>query len=1050
MSREMHRILTAGLFPCNSKGNVFTTVQAAIDDLAGDGWVYVPAGQWAEALTITNDDVELFGGSWDSQINGGATGHAISITGDRVIVKDLRVLTTGGTGNAFNGISVSGGYTTRIIRVWVQDSDQMGIQITGASEYSTVTDCHIQDTDNIGIDWSANYCIISNNFLLNIGSWGINAGGAGDFSVIVGNTIQSSGNDGIAINAAAEQCVIVGNQINGWTNEAIDDDSATSVVYGNNGGGAVMTSLGVSFATVDAACDAVTVGGWVEVPAGTWSESVSVSSSDLLLRGQGPDSIIDGATTGHAVYITGARVTVRDLQVKTTPGQANFYDGVNISGSYATIDNVYVSQSDDDGIEVAVGGVGSHIINCRIDTTDDGGIVTSARITILNNRIYNAGTYGVQIAATGDETLVSGNLIDTTASDGIFIGVNGDACIVIGNTIISWTGEPIDNDAADCLVVNNNAGGSVMNSLGCSHLTIQGAIDHVEAFGGGGWIEVPVGTWTEGLTIADDDITLRGLGRGSLIAPSTGTGISVSGDYDNIVIRDLAVDTKVDTAGTAIVFDNGVSYGLIENVTIVDSDDVGIRVSGTACSYIRIINCRILGADAQGILVDFDGGHTGQYNTIRDCYIAGCGDNGIGFGATGAGHTYTVISGNQITGGSVRGMLLQEMQWSTISDNICFSNSWSGISLSGCANNSVVGNACRGNGRHGISLVNADQNSIMSNIIYGNDSGDSQTYDGINLDVNSTDCVVSNNICYGNSVQRYGIWADGARTLVSNNYCALHDYSGIYIDGGQSQIVDNYCYDNGQDAAGTYHEILVDPNADRSIVSNNFCNSPGDSSEDCINLANGTHTVQVTNNFCYNGMGSGIQLVANNDNCLITGNTLTANDDYGVLISAASCNDNIVKNNKFISNGTAPVSDSGTDTGFHGIPFFVANNDQQLGQVPGKTLTNTQTAYIPVHAPDDMQQIMGFHIHVIAQATQAAANWDLDSDYAATGEAYTTHNEQDAASTYNVTDTEWFELDAFDKGILASFEGGDSGGVSLTVSTAGHNVCVVFGHLSYV
>ena len=51
------------------------------------------------------------------------------------------------------------------------------------------------------------------------------------------------------------------------------------------------------------------------------------------------------------------------------------------------------------------------------------------------------------------------------------------------------------------------------------------------------------------------------------------------------------------------------------------------------------------------------------------------------------------------------------------------------------------------------------------------------------------------------------------------------------------------------------------------------------------------------------------------------------------------------------------------------------------------------------------------------------------------------HSEADAASTYNVTLNQCFEVDI--SGILTALATGDYVGIRLTVSTAGHDVFMV-------
>lgn len=221
--------------PINSRGNEFTTVQGAIDDLedAGvGGFVWVPVGTFSEALTITGNDITLLGAGWSSIIDGGTTGHAVNITGSRCVVRDLQVKTTPGEGNAFRGIEVPGGTNSIILRVYVNGSDEHGISSAVDTDMSVIQ-CFIDNTDASGIS-PGGAAIIKGNRIENAGVYGINLKSTADNSVVVGNIIDTTGDDGIFIHADAENCVVVANRITNWTNEAIGDDSGTGTVGNNN------------------------------------------------------------------------------------------------------------------------------------------------------------------------------------------------------------------------------------------------------------------------------------------------------------------------------------------------------------------------------------------------------------------------------------------------------------------------------------------------------------------------------------------------------------------------------------------------------------------------------------------------------------------------------------------------------------------------------------------------------------------------------------------------------------------------------------------------
>jgi len=218
--------------PCNSKGNSFATVQAAITDLAGDGWVFVPTGTWSEALTIANNNVILFGAGWGSIIDGGVTGHAINVTGDNCIVRDLQCKTTPAGGNNYVGVRVTENHAS-IERVYVSQSDYLGIYLVAGGFDHVVRDCVVDNIDDSGV-YIYGRTICKGNEINNCGAWGVVVRGTGDNSIFNDNFIDTTGDDGIYLLADADNCVVDGNRVTNWTNEGIDDDSGTSVIGDND------------------------------------------------------------------------------------------------------------------------------------------------------------------------------------------------------------------------------------------------------------------------------------------------------------------------------------------------------------------------------------------------------------------------------------------------------------------------------------------------------------------------------------------------------------------------------------------------------------------------------------------------------------------------------------------------------------------------------------------------------------------------------------------------------------------------------------------------
>ena len=119
-----------------------------------------------------------------------------------------------------------------------------------------------------------------------------------------------------------------------------------------------------------------------------------------------------------------------------------------------------------------------------------------------------------------------------------------------------------------------------------------------------------------------------------------------------------------------------------------------------------------------------------------------------------------------------------------------------------------------------------------------------------------------------------------------------------------------------------------------------------------------------------------------------------------------------------------------------------------FGLVPAMLCVNGNRARISFLVPHDFTAIVEAVICVIPNATQAAANWDLQANFGSVGQGYTVHVTGEGAVTFNVVSGQLFEVQVAN--MLALIVAGDRGGVDLLVSTAGHNVSVMGLKLRYV
>lgn len=234
LTANFSNVFSSATQPINSNGNVFGTIQAAINDLGGDGWVYVPVGVYNESVVLSDDNVTLFGAGRGTIIDRGISGHAVTVSGDWNIVKDISAKTTAGGGTGNEAFIFDGNYNIAD-KIYVLESDDIGIFSGSTGIGNEITNYFVNNTDSDCISLNGP-TRLTNGWNMNCGRHGIHSQSSADDSVIDGNIIDTVGEDGILIEGASENNTVTGNRITDWTNEAIDDNSGTSVVIGNLGG----------------------------------------------------------------------------------------------------------------------------------------------------------------------------------------------------------------------------------------------------------------------------------------------------------------------------------------------------------------------------------------------------------------------------------------------------------------------------------------------------------------------------------------------------------------------------------------------------------------------------------------------------------------------------------------------------------------------------------------------------------------------------------------------------------------------------------------------
>jgi len=394
------------------------------------------------------------------------------------------------------------------------------------------------------------------------------------------------------------------------------------------------------------------------------------------------------------------------------------------------------------------------------------------------------------------------------------------------------------------------------------------------------------------ITIPNNNITLEGQGSATFIdgdGLATGEhGIVISGKT-GCVIKSLAIQTQ-DGAGKTchcIFAEDGCNDLLLWQIEIVNSDSDGIHIEGTSIQDVRIRQCKVNGADGNGIYLKPDANIKFYRIHVANCLLLSAGGVGILFdipGGTGE-YLYCEVNNNIIYNPTGAGIQVETYNQGDLSNNFVISAGANGFQVGDSSNTTLEGN-------------NAIEN----------------TSDGISLMVTNDHCSLIGNLCYKNGGHGINnVAATNTHILIEGNDCSENGYDGIHSAGPDAKISGNYCYINSQNTVGTYHGISLAAGAVRTSINDNVCSGDGASQEDGIAVTDGLDEIQINNNYCYNGMGSGISLAGTDDDCQIKSNYCSYNDDYGIEIGAG-CERTLIEGNKLKGNVTGNLLDSGVLT----------------------------------------------------------------------------------------------------------------------------------------
>jgi len=461
------------------------------------------------------------------------------------------------------------------------------------------------------------------------------------------------------------------------------------------------------------------------------------------------------------------------------------------------------------------------------------------------------------------------------------------------------------------------------------HVEIQAALDALPA--GGGRVMLSEGTFNIEVSIELGAYqTLEGQGPSTILTTTTADLdiINTAGGFGTEINFITLHNFVVDGAAGGVVNDIGIymkycDHLLIEGVEARDCGEDGIRT--TYCTHLKILENKTSGC-TRGIFVDGCNYITAEANETYDnsqhgihlygCYYANITSN-ISHGNVLDGIVWSTgwedivnIVGNVAYDNTRYGISVEAFSSGTLAGNSAYYNGDSGFYV-GAYYCTITGNASGYNGNHGFEF-GGDESTLSDNLAGNN------TNDGIHLTNSGWNTFTGNMLFLNGHNGIYvdkSMFADLTPIVISCNSIKENGYHGIHLINVINGVISNNLLEkNSLDIAATYHCIYLEGTCRRCSITDNQCVDDGTDQEDGIHLADGANECIIAGNYCYNLMGSGIALMANNDNCLIKNNLCNDNDDYGIEIVEATCDKNIVAGNELLDNVTGQLLDSGTLT----------------------------------------------------------------------------------------------------------------------------------------
>lgn len=427
-----------------------------------------------------------------------------------------------------------------------------------------------------------------------------------------------------------------------------------------------------------------------------------------------------------------------------------------------------------------------------------------------------------------------------------------------------------------------------------AHPAIQAAVNAAEA-AGGGRVLIPAGVFrvSESIVMNDDNVTLQGCGRSATVLKTLGDFQVIKWQSaSGLCVRDLQLLGDDDSGKT--------SQRGIEVITVSDS-------------LIHNVHVKDMGYDGLCML------RGSIRNTISNCLVEGCDDDGINIGGSTLGDSYdNVIVGNVVKGSANTGIHLSDgSSSSTVTGNLIVDCGEDGINTFqtdtrvGQGNNTITGNTIRDCADFGIHIRDSDHNVVSGNNIHGglrslradNTShsvfSDNRCEDAtISSFLDDTDCsdlTIANNVCSGSAA---AILTTSPRAVIEGN--SVRGVTGISLQVAATGV-DSVISDNVITSTTTNSIAALAPGcvvSGNRLVGGTTAILTASTSVGCCIMGNivsgaalGVHVIGadcvVSGNVLTTMSSHGIRVDSTATDCVVSGNSLKTITSNGVYLNAA-------------------------------------------------------------------------------------------------------------------------------------------------------------------